>query len=376
MKVLKDTWKNPIVKKLIIGTGVFLLILIFLMMFASCTNKGKKYSYTEIEKIMVSKVKTKYANSSELPSKGSKLEVNINKLVEEGLMKSINEYTKDEEANCSGKVTIYNNNGSYLYVPNIDCGEKYKTKNLHDTIISDNLVTSGNGLYQINDEYVFKGDNISNYISIENELFRIISINEDGTIRLVENKGKAENFTVWDDRYNVDKGANYGINNYYENGLSSRLRDKLDSIYKSNIYSDELKAYFIPREHCVGKRSVNESDNSGSIECSVKSEATPISTIALYEYFRASLDPNCNAVLSESCTNYNYFNSSSYNNMLTLTADKDSSYKVFKIMSGAVMLSNASNSSTLKIVVNVSGDLSVVSGDGTSENPYMINNAK
>lgn len=62
--------------------------------------------------------------------------------------------------------------------------------------------------------------------------------------------------------------------------------------------------------------------------------------------------------------------------MLTLTADKDSSYKIFKIMSGAVMLSNASNSSTLKIVVNVSGDLSVVSGDGTSENPYMINNAK
>ena len=80
------------------------------MMFASCTNKGKKYSYTEIEKIMVSKVKTKYANSNELPSKGSKLEVNINKLVEEGLMKSINEYTKDEEANCSGMVTIYNNN--------------------------------------------------------------------------------------------------------------------------------------------------------------------------------------------------------------------------------------------------------------------------
>ena len=376
MKVLKDTWENPIVKKLIIGTGIFLLLLIFLMMFASCTNKGKKYTYTEIENLMVSKVKTKYANSSELPSKGSKLEVNINKLVEEGLMKSINEYTKDEEANCSGKVTIYNNNGSYLYVPNIDCGSKYKTKNLYDTIISDNLVTSGNGLYQVNDEYVFKGDNINNYVSIGNELFRIISINEDGTIRLIENKGKTENYTVWDDRYNVEKNANYGVNNYYENGLSSRLRDKLDSIYKSDVYSDELKAYFISRENCVGKRSVNESDNSGAIECSVKTEATPISTIALYEYFRASLDPNCNAVLSESCTNYNYFNESTYNNFLTLTADKDSSYKIFKIMAGSVMLSNASNSSTLKIVVNVSGDLAVVSGDGTKENPYMINYAK
>ena len=61
----------------------------------------------------------------------------------------------------------------------------------------------------------------------------------------MENKGKAENFTVWDDRYNVDKGANYGINNYYENGLSSRLRDKLDSIYKSNIYHHCVMCCFL-----------------------------------------------------------------------------------------------------------------------------------
>ena len=152
MKVLKDTWENPIVKKIIIGTGIFILVLIFLMMFASCTNKGKKYTYSDIENLMVKTVKTKYKNSSELPSNGNKLEVNISKLIEEGLMKNISEYTKDEETSCSGKVTIYNNNDNYLYIPNINCGDKYKTKNLHDTIISDNLVTTGNGLYQINDE--------------------------------------------------------------------------------------------------------------------------------------------------------------------------------------------------------------------------------
>ena len=90
MKVLKDTWENPVVKKIIIGTGIFLLLLIFLMVFASCTNKSKKYTYTKIENLMISKVKTKYSNSNLLPSKGNKLEVNINTLVEEVLMKSIN----------------------------------------------------------------------------------------------------------------------------------------------------------------------------------------------------------------------------------------------------------------------------------------------
>lgn len=375
MKVLKDTWENPIVKKLIIGTGIFLLLLIFLMMFASCSNKGKKYTYTEIENLMVSKVKMKYVNSNGLPSKGNKLEVNINTLVEEGLMKNINEYTNDEEASCSGKVIIYNNNDSYLYIPNINCGNKYKTRNLHDTIISDNLVTTGNGLYQMNDEYVFKGDNINNYISINKVVFRIISINDDGTIRIIEEKKKSENMTVWDDRYNIDKEANYGINNYYENGLSSRIRDKFDSIYKSDIYSNELKAYFIPRENCIGKRSINENDNSGAIECSEKTEATPISTIALYEYLRASLDPNCDKIESASCTNYNYFNSN-LENFWTLTADKDTSYKVYKISGGIITLSNANNTSNIKIVVNVNGDLPLSDGDGSKDNPYIINYAK
>lgn len=375
MKVLKDTWENPIVKKIIIGTGIFILVLIFLMMFASCTNKGKKYTYSDIENLMVKTVKTKYKNSSELPSNGNKLEVNISKLIEEGLMKNISEYTKDEETSCSGKVTIYNNNDNYLYIPNINCGDKYKTKNLHDTIISENLVTTGNGLYQINNEYVFKGDNINNYISINNILFRIISINEDGTIRLIENKRKAENITVWDDRYNIDKNVNYGINNYYENGLSSRLKEKLESIYKSDTYSSELKAYFVPRENCIGKRSIAESDNSGEIECSKKSEATPISIIALYEYFRASLDPNCTSVESASCSNYNYFNSN-LDSFWTLTADKDTSYKVYRISSGDVALTNASGSTNIKIVVNVNGDLPIVSGDGSESSPYIINKSK
>ena len=345
------------------------------MMFASCTNKGKKYTYADIENLMTKTVQTKYKDSSELPSDGNKLEVNISKLVEEGLMKNISEYTKDEETNCSGKVTIYNNKDNYIYIPNIDCGDKYKTKNLHDTIISDNLTTTGNGLYQVNDEYVFKGDNINNYISINNVLFRIISINDDGTIRLIEDKRKADNITVWDDRYNIDKNVNYGINNYYENGLSSRLKEKLESIYESDTYSSELKAYFIPRENCIGKRSITESDNSGKIECSKKSEATPISIIALYEYFRASLDPNCTSVESASCSNYNYFNSN-LDSFWTLTADKDTSYKVYRISSGDVALTNASSSSNIKIVVNVNGDLPVVSGDGSKNSPYTINKSK
>ena len=188
MDLLKKFWENPLIKKLIIGTGIFLLIIIFLMIFVSCSSKGKIYSYNEIEKILIQKTKTAYGKDGNLPSLNQKIDISIEELVNKGLVKTINEYTQDETTSCSAKVTIYNNNGYYLYEPNINCGEKYKTKTLQDTLIKDSLVETGNGLYKVDDEYIFKGDNVNNYIKLNDVLYRIISINSDGSVRLMENK--------------------------------------------------------------------------------------------------------------------------------------------------------------------------------------------
>lgn len=360
-------------KKLIIGTGIFLLIIIFLLMFVSCTSKGKKYSYEEIEKLLVQKTKQAYGKSSNLPSLNQKVEVSMNDLVSKDLVKSMSEYTQDETTSCSAKVTIYNNNGYYLYVPNIDCGEKYKSSTLYGALIKDSLTESGNGLYKVNDEYIFKGDQVNNYVKLSGTLYRVISINDDGTIRIIEDKRSNSNVTPWDDRYNAGEGVSHkGINNYYANGLSSRLRDKIIDIYNSDTYSDEVKAYFVSKESCIGKRSINEMENSGIYECSVKSEAYPISVIALYEYFRASLDTNCTGIENESCTNYNYF-SESLNNFWTITADKDTTYKAYKLLAGSIRLQDASNTTGIKIVTTLTNDILINNGgDGSSANPYVV----
>ena len=377
MDLLKKFWENPLLKKLIIGTGIFFLIIIFLMMFASCSSKGRVYSYDEIEKILIQKTKAAYGKSSNLPSLNQKIDINIEELVNKGLVKTMSEYTQDETTSCSAKVTIYNNNGYYLYEPNINCGEKYKTKTLQDTLIKDSLVESGNGLYKIDNEYVFRGDNVNNYIKLNDVLYRIISINSDGSVRLMENKKNSEStMTTWDDRYNTDKQYNAGINNYSANGLNSRIKDKIHSIYEGSTYTDDVKAYFINKESCIGKRSINELENTGIYECAVKSESYPISILALYEYSRASLDPNCTGFVNSSCTNYNYFASIS-NGFWTLTADKDTSYKAYKISSGSVMISNASNPAYLLIVININGNTVINSeGNGSENNPYIINMGK
>ena len=81
MDLLKKFWENPLIKKLIIGTGIFLLIIIFLMIFISCSNKGKIYSYNEIEKILIQKTKTAYGKDGNLPSLNQKIDISIEELV-------------------------------------------------------------------------------------------------------------------------------------------------------------------------------------------------------------------------------------------------------------------------------------------------------
>lgn len=372
MKFLNDLWENPLMKKLIIGMGIFMLVIIFLLMFVSCTTGSKVYTYEEVEDLLVTKVMNKYKDSDYLPKDNSRLEVSINDLISNGDMKNINEYVGNQDS-CSGKVTIINNNGYYLYVPYINCGSKYKTNTLYDKLVNDSVTSTGNGLYKVNDEYIFKGDNVNNYVSIEDTTYRIISINSDESIKLM-NMSKGDKVSaVWDDRFNIDKNMDFGINNYSLNGLNSRIKDTLESMYSGNEYfSDVEKAYFIPYEYCIGKRSLSESDNSGNIECSLKSEKYPIGLLSLYEYYRATLDGNCNGIESESCANYNYLSSDDLGSIWTMTADKDSSYRVYKISNGKPGLSNASNLGNIRVVVNVNGELVVESGNGSKDNPYII----
>ena len=369
MVLFKNLWDTPMMKKIIIITGAFLGVFIFLMMFVSCSSNGKTYTYEELEELLVEKVMRKYSDSTNLPAINESTEVSMDSLVAVGVMSSLKDYTKNGES-CFAKVTIYNNNGYYLYVPSINCAASYKTKTLSDTLINDSLVTSGNGLYLVNDEYIFKGDNVKNFIKVNDRLYKIIKINKDGSVKLLTVKS---NFSSpWDNRYNIDRNSNVGINNYFYNNINSRIKEKLEEVYNDeSIYTKEDKAYFIPKEFCVGKRSINESDNSGNIECSVLSPKQPLGLISLYEYFNASLDPNCNAVESESCTNYNYFDND-INSYWTSTADKDTTHKVFKILSGSISLTNANSSTTIKPVVNINGDNVIKGGSGTEEDPYTI----
>ena len=57
--------------------------------------------------------------------------------------------------------------------------------------LTDDITTSGDGLYEDEyeeDRYVYKGKNPNNYVSFNNELWRIIALEKDGTMKIVRNE--------------------------------------------------------------------------------------------------------------------------------------------------------------------------------------------
>ena len=360
-------------KKIIyIVLGAFAALFLFLGLISSCSN-SKTYTPEQIETMMVDKTKYYYENHiDELPEINTDITLSLGDLTAKGIMGNITGLV-DSNTNCSGYVTIENNNNYYMYSPKLTCtvgNGLYETNNLKE-ILLDNVVTSGNGLYNINNEYYFRGDNVDNYIMFDGLLWRIIKINADGTIKLFEAGMRTS--VPWDDRYNSETSSTTGINNYIHNNINSRIKEHLDDIYNNNddnyILSKDAKGYIRKTSLCVGKRSLEDNINDGSIECSEKIDNQYIGLLQLNEYMIASLDENCTNAESISCSNYNYladFDISYW----TITANNENNSQVYKIYY-TVTSSIASSSSMAKMVINIS-DNTNVTGSGTESDPYIV----
>ncbi len=336
----------------------FILIIAIASMFTS-----KKLSFSAIEQKMKNAAISYYDDRQDnLPKQdGVKVTVTVDELVQTKHMKSLDKLRKD--TTCTGSVTVMNNNGFYLYLPYLDCGESYTTSTLVSKITEPNkIVTSGNGLYQIGNEYIFRGEYVDNYVTFADQPWRIIKIDSDNSIRLIH---VAKNEKVeWDDRYNSVSDNSDGINNY----LVSRIRDSVIERYNDDeFFTDTNRSYIISHNVCIGKRTP-EDDNS--IECSNILENQPLALPRASEIMITSIDPQCTNISSMNCVNYNWMANLSQS-FWTVTADSTSTNYAYRI-SGIAGESKTNKTYALNVVLHLSGDIAYTSGDGSEENPYII----
>lgn len=363
--------QKKLVKIGIIAVGVIIALILIMTIVKAIV--GTKISNEQLENVMVRAARLYVKDNPDKLTDDifGEDSISISNLVAGGYMKEITKY-KGKDTNCKGSVTVFKNADYYSYSPKLTCGADYTYKTLSDTIIDDkNIVTAGNGLYynEVSNYYVFRGEYVNNYLTFAGQTWRILRVDEDGNIRLLQANGTQ--YIKWDDRYNSEINLRNGIN-YFEGTENSRIKDSILDYYNNEEnFSSESKSVIIPKEFCVGSRSDTSNDRTGATECMTKSELMGAGLPYVSELLEISIDTNCSTVKSNACSNYNYIDVMN-GQFWTGTPYSGDTYQVYYTNQGKFYKSFARELENMNIVITINGDINYTSGSGTENDPYVV----
>lgn len=271
--------------------------------------------------------------------------------------------------------------------------------------ITDNIVNSGDGLYvDIYEEgrYVYKGANPNNYITFNNELWRIIAKETDGTYKIVKNESIGS--MPYDERNDSSSGPRYNENNTYccnlydgeymgcnawaandeiiiNSSISGTVtQDASLNTYLNKEYYNSLgineKNYIVEHNFNVGWANLNN-NISQIIETEKNITWTgKIAIINLSDFMRASAS-ECE-VFYTSCSsgnqicstnNFLFHNTSQF--LLTMEGNRSSGI-ITNYSSGGFCLNGNFLNMNIYPVLYLSSYITITSGTGTETDPYQI----
>ncbi len=373
----KSIEKQKIRKRLFIVMGIIVGILIFilLILFVIQLIQGRSLSFEEIEEKMKKAAQEYYQVQKELlPQKeGEQVSVDASILSASEYMKPLSELT-EKNVSCEGSVEVTKNQNQYVYVPHLDCGKAYQTKELYQAILDQKVVTTGYGLYQIGQEYVYRGELVNNYVKFEGKIWRIVKVTASNqTLLILEDRDYMPSVS-WDDRYNEETLSTTGINNYH----LSRMKETMDSYYKGDLDFDNIiqftksgKEKLASFSLCVGARNKNYGANDNSQECSVREENQVLGLLSVSDYLNASTDTGCSKVLDRACQNYNYLRIST-NWWLANRSDENTEDVYYVNTSGVVKQEQASSLNALRPIVYLNRNVMIKGGNGSVKKPFLL----
>lgn len=371
-KPVKDNkeMKKKLMRMMLIVVGILVVFLIIILIF-SFLGSGNK-SYEEIEQDLKNAAIEYYeVQSGLLPrEEGETITVRANALADAELMKPLSELREGE--NCSGRVEVTKVGDNIIYTPYLECGDNYTTKELYKAVLEQGIVTSGNGLYDLNGEKVYRGDDVNNYVSLDNAIYRIVKVTPDNKLLLILNEVDSTLSSYYDDRYNPTKRFNSGFNDY----RISRIKEFLDDLYSSKndikILSKNDKEKLASFNLCIGKRNATETNNTNAIECSDVLENQMIGLLTASDYMNASLDANCKATTDKSCQNYNYLRLKETEWWL-LTGNAANDYEAYIVKSnGYIDINTTSGYKKIRPTIMLNNNVMIKSGNGSASNPFIL----
>ena len=223
--------------------------------------------------------------------------------------------------------------------------------------------------------YYFRGNVENNYVSFAGFTWRIVRINEDGTVRLIMQDGINDNQTYY---------FNYPASNYYYTN-SNQAKNIVDEWYNTNIsinldYSNNV----VIGNYCeAAKVKYSSNWTSGNAVMTLYSSYTPD--------FKCNSDGNGKGVVNANVALITYdevvyaggyysmdndnnylYNGNSNNFFYTMSpSGSDGTTSFLWVMGRYIGCGSVSGIYLLRPVINLKNDV-IVSGNGKSSNPYQL----
>ena len=275
----------------------------------------------------------------------------------------------------------------------------YSVKAMEKTadILKKNVVTSGDGLYvdnTVDGRYIYRGGKPNNYIKLGDDLYRIISLEKDGTIKVIKKDSIGNK--AWDKenaRYSTNSDdfctSKYGCkswgssittldsagNNVTQmpwevNGTLKNLPDKeasLNTYLNNDFYnslSDEVKSLVVEKEWNIGPTAYNK-----TLEESIKEES-------IYKWKGKVALMNVTDYVKSSCYNNSATHNYLFSNNLEWTVSPyahSNAIDVFNVNVGGALSSNSAYISGYGVrpALYLSAK-TTLSGEGSEADPYKV----
>ena len=242
-----------------------------------------------------------------------------------------------------------------------------------------NVVTSGDGLYSkttsTGTTYYFKGAVENNYVKFADKAWRIVRINEDGTMRLItqDNVISSQKFNsaynTYDKMYYTNSEIKTAVENWYKTNISDKGFD--EKVVNGNYFCEQAKVVY-NTNYTAGSATVATKDNyTPSFDCTTDGNGKgvvsgKVGLITIDEVLFAG------GVIGSS-SNFYLKNGSAYCMMSPAGFYTYNDYaRAWGVVSaGRIGDFHVASNYGVRPVINLSAD-TLVTGSGTSSDPYVV----
>ena len=286
-------------------------------------------------------------------------------------------------------VALYFGGRSLYYYSKQNVKIKEEAMTVNGLIVQNNDIAKENtdGLHQDSDGYYFKGNVTTNYVMIENRLFRVMRVNNDDTVKLIsedfatsfmwgENSSyENSNIQNWLNKKDLEhSGVYYNTlgdskllvkTEYEENALKDGKIITLEELNKEQEESkleeakEEVKEEKSEKKTEEEKKTTKKKDTKEKEE-TVKKLSDYVTILTIKDYIAANGKSS-------------YLNNGKMFYLLGLSEDSENLYVE---EDGSIQSTDSLSGYGIRPVITIKKNVEVVKGSGTKEDPYVVKSSK